>query len=654
LEQARKDVALTGQAEDLALQLEQRLPSSYAGIWFDAKKSRFRVAVSDPKARTQARNIVAEKSLTGATTIVSAHYSWSQLQAGQSKLNDAAADAFEAHELQTGIDPIKNAVTMKVSSAASTRTRSSTLIAKKAAGVKVITKTVPAAQLEVRTSSCNEAARDCDRPLRGGVDIQGSQGTGCTAGFPMRGLGSSDYKRYIVTAGHCTYFDTGKWSADDADGYNHPIGSPISSDVNARGDFGVIKVNSRWWNESSWQPMVARWGNSLGYRINGQGRSFVGMSMCKTGVVTGNRCGTVLEVDITTIFDDFPGQAGNMTHTNVCGSPGDSGGPITAKHRAFGINSGAIGQCGELGASSFYSEITNLTEDKGLRADFEDTDTPDPDVGPRWQPWEALGGSSVGRPAVISWAYGHEDAFVRASDGTLRHRWFNGQSWQPWESLGGNWVGTPAAVSWGQGHEDVIVRGSDGAVWHRWFNGQSWQPWEVLGAPFASDPVAISWGYGHEDVFVRGNAHDLWHRWFNGQSWQPWESLGGALDGAPAVASWGSGHEDVFVRGTDGVLTHRWFNGQSWQPWESLGGTVFGTPAVVSWGYGHEDLFVRRAADNVLAHRWFNGQSWQSWEIFGAPFTGDAALVSWGPDHEDAFALGTDGTLWHRWFDDAR
>jgi hypothetical protein len=85
--------------------------------------------------------------------------------------------------------------------------------------------------------------------------------------------------------------------------------------------------------------------------------------------------------------------------------------------------------------------------------------------------------------------------------------------------------------------------------------------------------------------------------------------------------------------------------------WSSLGGVLTSKPAVASWSSNRLDAFVR-GSDGQLWHRWWNGVMWSGWEPLGGqllPGTGPA-VASWGAGRLDVFVTGTDRQLWHLWW----
>ena len=299
-----------------------------------------------------------------------------------------------------------------------------------------------------------------------------------------------------------------------------------------------------------------------------------------------------------------------------------------------------------------------------------------PDVAP----YDNLGGSCLGNPAVVSWGHDRLDVFVVGTDRALYHKAWTGSHWAPsqagYDYMGGIIVGDPAVVSWDHDRLDIFVIGTDGALYHKAWNGSSWQPsatgYDNLGIPkpgvtIRGNPRVVSWDHDRLDVFVVGTDGSLYHKWWGGGSWGPsqtgFEFMAGLIVGDPAVASWDHDRLDVFVIGTDGALYHKAWNGTAWQPsltgYDNLGKpdndvNLKFSPAVSSWGHDRLDIFAT-GTDGALYHKWWDTWFWGPWE-FGYEFMGggishDPAAVSWDHDRLDVFVIGTDAALWHKAWD---
>jgi hypothetical protein len=307
----------------------------------------------------------------------------------------------------------------------------------------------------------------------------------------------------------------------------------------------------------------------------------------------------------------------------------------------------------------------------GLQLNFS------PDV----TPYDYLGGSCAGNPAVASWGHDRLDVFVIGSgDRALYHKWWDGNSWGPsvtdFEYMGGVIVGDPAVVSWDHDRLDVFVIGTDGALYHKAWNGQQWQPsvvdYDRLGVPRAGvgvrgNAVTVSWDHDRLDIFVVGTDGALYHKWWDGANWGPsvteFEFMDGVIVGDPTVASWDHDRLDVFVIGTDGALYHKAWNGSQWQPsvtgYEGLGTpdngvTLTMNPFVDSWGHDRLDIFAV-GTNGALYHKWWDGANWgpslTGYEFMDGGISRDPAVVSWDHDRLDVLVIGTDSALWHKAWD---
>ena len=80
-------------------------------------------------------------------------------------------------------------------------------------------------------------------------------------------------------------------------------------------------------------------------------------------------------------------------------------------------------------------------------------------------------------------------------------------------------------------------------------------------------------------------------------------------------------------------------------------------PTVSSRGNGRLDMFAT-GSDGQLWHRWYDGNyenaAWTEWEGLGGQLVGPPTATSWGSDRIDIFGVGTDGNIWQiAWADDA-
>lgn len=178
-------------------------------------------------------------------------------------------------------------------------------------------------------SDANCANRsDCDYPMRGGIRInqESRYGSyGCTMGFHAR-LGSNEV---FITSGHCGLSGSTAWYHP---GYGY-LGSQ-KENVHSTGDdvMSVDMPDSQASNKIYWNTTSTR--NVTGYYPNSG--MWEGMSICMSGRVSGNLCGT-----ITTVAQTWGGNP-TMYGADASFIPyfGDSGAPVyqnSSGYKAVGV-----------------------------------------------------------------------------------------------------------------------------------------------------------------------------------------------------------------------------------------------------------------------------------------------------------------------------
>lgn len=252
------------------------------------------------------------------------------------------------------------------------------------------------------------------------------------------------------------------------------------------------------------------------------------------------------------------------------------------------------------------------------------------DLGGGFTQYVGLGapsGGVVGDPAILSWAPGRLDLFVRGADNKLWQRFSTngGGTWSGWiKPVGDEGVlaSGPDVTSRGPGLIDVFVQGTDARMYQRFWDGSRWNgAWLAQGGRPGSGtpdppggvngtPTAVSPDRVRVETFARDTADHLWQQSWTGSSWTNWFGPGfgpHTLASRPDAASWGPEHISVFVRGTDGGLYQTiYVNG--WFHFQRLGyaheGLLDG-PGATSRGPGRIDVAVR-GTDNRI-YIWFIG-----------------------------------------------
>ncbi|MEU7588393.1 S1 family peptidase [Micromonospora sp. NPDC049230] len=189
------------------------------------------------------------------------------------------------------------------------------------------------------------------RPLiAGGQGIYGG-GARCSLGANARS--GSTY--YVITAGHCTTA-AATWYADSAQ--TTVLGTRTATSYPTN-DYGLIRYTGRTAHPSA----VYTYPGLL--TIHGPGTAYVGQAVCRSGVTTGVRCGTVTGLNQTVNY--ATGVIYGLIRTNICAEPGDSGGPlyVASTGTILGILSGGSGNCTS-GGTTYYQPIGEVLAAYGL------------------------------------------------------------------------------------------------------------------------------------------------------------------------------------------------------------------------------------------------------------------------------------------------
>ncbi|MFG1866734.1 S1 family peptidase [Micromonospora arborensis] len=187
--------------------------------------------------------------------------------------------------------------------------------------------------------------------IAGGQGIYGGGGR-CSLGANVRS--GSTY--YVITAGHCTTA-AATWYADSSQ--TTVLGTRTATSYPTN-DYGLIRYTGRIAHPSAVYTYP-------GLRtIYGAGNAYVGQAVCRSGVTTGVRCGTVTALNQTVNWASGDVVYG-LIRTNICAEPGDSGGPlyVASTGTIIGILSGGSGNCTS-GGTTYYQPIGEVLAAYGL------------------------------------------------------------------------------------------------------------------------------------------------------------------------------------------------------------------------------------------------------------------------------------------------
>jgi hypothetical protein len=393
--QAQANLALEHQASrvDLAGQLEEELGSDYASVWFDGETGEFVVPIATagaPRSATEegrrvVQNAFDSAALSGEARTEVVAFSQEELEAAQSKAGAALASFLAEGQVQTALDPKTDALVLRLPEGQSPLAQGEieSVIRTAEIAVPVEMQSLPSTAFEATGSACDEAARQCGLPVRGGEEIfqllgpnlGEYAGDACTVAFRANGY---DGQKYLLTAGHCHEGphreEIWNWSVSGPEG-NHLVGTTSQWHWPGR-DWAKINATGTWADQSPWPTEVAYWGTSQEVPITGEAVPYVGETLCHSGANTGTSCGEITASNVNVHYSG-PVIEANLNSMylvkgkNLCLGPGDSGGPFFAGGTALGILSGGgpDGCQQELAAGVteevFFSSVVAADEELG-------------------------------------------------------------------------------------------------------------------------------------------------------------------------------------------------------------------------------------------------------------------------------------------------
>jgi streptogrisin B len=207
---------------------------------------------------------------------------------------------------------------------------------------------VPSAAVDCRSRS------DCAATFVGGLQLQ-STGWACTSGFVARS--TTTQQLYVVTAGHCIA-DSGLFALWSHHGKTVGRATITAFRPDSAADVAAIEipVGSVGNGVYSSAPMAIR-------LVTGRApdaAQAVGSAVCRSGGVSGWRCGSITRADVATSIRNIP-----LRHTwwlDFPSTKGDSGSPVLdAEGRIAGI------VIATTATESVYSTVDAIAEELGVR-----------------------------------------------------------------------------------------------------------------------------------------------------------------------------------------------------------------------------------------------------------------------------------------------
>ncbi|MFJ8825074.1 S1 family peptidase [Streptomyces sp. NPDC102467] len=319
--EAKARLAAEKQATVTEKKARKAAGSSYAGSWFTPKSQELTVAVAD---RAKAADVRA----TGATV---------RLVSRTAAQLDATRKRIDALDAPTGVsswnvDWKTNRVVVEVQSARQTDNDVKAFLAD-------ARKAGPVTVRSTRHTPTTLAAGTV------GGDPYYTGNVRCSIGFSVQGG--------FVTAGHCG------GAGQAVNGWDNTYVGNFQGSSFPDNDYAWVNVGSGWWTV----PVVLGWGTVSDQLVRGSAEAPIGASICRSGSTSHWHCGTVLAKNETVNYSQ--GAVHQMTKTNVCAEPGDSGGSFISGDQAQGTTSGGWGNCTS-GGETWYQPINEILSRYGL------------------------------------------------------------------------------------------------------------------------------------------------------------------------------------------------------------------------------------------------------------------------------------------------
>ncbi|WP_420037470.1 S1 family peptidase [Streptomyces sp. cg28] len=296
--------------------------SAYAGSWFTARDGRLTVALADDAKADAVRATGADVELVTRSA--------EQLDAAKARIDDLEAPTGVA---SWRVDWRANSVVVDVVAGQQRDNDVKEFLARarRAGG-----------SLKVETADHAPTTRAAGTV---GGDPFYTGNVRCSIGFSVQGG--------FVTAGHCGGAGQG------VNGWDGSYIGNIQGSSFPDNDYAWVNVGSGWWTV----PVVLGWGTVSDQLVRGSNEAPIGASICRSGSTSHWHCGTVLAKNETVNYSQ--GAVREMTKTNVCAEPGDSGGSFISGDQAQGVTSGGWGNCTS-GGETWYQPINEILNRYGL------------------------------------------------------------------------------------------------------------------------------------------------------------------------------------------------------------------------------------------------------------------------------------------------
>jgi hypothetical protein len=357
IDDARTQMSRQSALIALSQRLAEQTDSTWAGARIDHTHGGALVVYTTDAAATSEALSLDGSEYSPLVQITRVDNAFNKLQA---TADEVRTELDKANVLTVGVivDPSMNAVRVELPTASQLSEKKLSATTTYSTATSIL-KPYPDVQISydggaLDPASCHTGYELCSPPLRGGIEIKSDNGHFCTGGLVVRSV--TDYKLYLLTAGHCVDPNAGgsgltsRWYTGFPDLSKHYIGS----------GWNYTPVNRPYWDAailqienptgpSSWglpvhsQVLVVESGGTRPtvrdetYSIDAVGDNCTGCGghpipqdsyLCWTGSTYQTDCGR---------FDGTSGNEGLLNIDNFGPCTGDSGGPVYASHVAYGI-----------------------------------------------------------------------------------------------------------------------------------------------------------------------------------------------------------------------------------------------------------------------------------------------------------------------------
>ncbi|MEU1881676.1 S1 family peptidase [Streptosporangium sp. NPDC020072] len=316
-EQAVTRLANEARAASTEALLSTTLGDGYAGAWLNADATQLLVATSDATAVSAIRAKGAQPVVVGR--------SLAQLDALKARLDQAPAQARAGASLWYVDLPTNSVVVV-----AGQREAGEALLSAAGVGGDAVRVQVSAEQPQTYAN------------IRGGDPYYIGSGSRCSIGFTVTKGSTPGF----VTAGHC---------GRKGQTTSSPSGTFQGSSFPGN-DYAWVSTPG-----STPQPWVRSGGTNV--IVKGSTQATVGASVCRSGSTTGWHCGTIQQHNTSVTYSQ--GTVYQVTRTNVCAEPGDSGGSFISGSQAQGVTSGGSGNCSS-GGTTYFQPVNEILQTYGL------------------------------------------------------------------------------------------------------------------------------------------------------------------------------------------------------------------------------------------------------------------------------------------------